>query len=67
MPVYSFRCQKCDEPVEVEHSFREPHPTKHKGCGGKLTRIFHSPAIRYRGSGFYTTDKVLSDPPEDTE
>jgi putative FmdB family regulatory protein len=26
-------------------------------CGGELVRIFDSPNIHYRGSGFYATDK----------
>jgi putative FmdB family regulatory protein len=67
MPVYSFRCQKCQELVEVEHGFSEPHPTRHKGCGGFLERIFHNPEVVYKVQGFYSVDKRLDTRPEDFE
>lgn len=28
MPVYFFKCKKCGQELEVEHSFSEPHPTE---------------------------------------
>jgi predicted nucleic acid-binding Zn ribbon protein len=31
-------------------------------CGGELVRVYDSPNIIYRGSGFYHTDKVLYEP-----
>jgi putative FmdB family regulatory protein len=67
MPVYIFRCQKCGQVVEVEHSFNQPHPKKHKNCGGRLHRQFAPPYIIYKGSGFYSTDKRLDAKPEDAE
>jgi putative FmdB family regulatory protein len=62
MPVYTFRCRKCQEDVEIEHKASEPHPKKHKGCGGALRRTFSTPEIVYKGSGFYHTDKRLDKP-----
>ncbi len=62
---YGFRCQKCQKTITVAHGISQPHPKFHKGCGGKLKRIFSDPpAVQYRGSGFFTTDKALSDPVE---
>ena len=29
-------------------------------CGGPLERIFNAPSIHYHGSGFYSTDKLLT-------
>ena len=29
MPVYTFRCLKCDKVLKVNHEFSEPHPTNH--------------------------------------
>lgn len=55
--VYTFRCRKCAQDVEVEHKINEPHPKTHKGCGGQLVRKFQAPSVVYKGSGFYTTDK----------
>ena len=59
--VYTLRCQKCDQLVEVNHKMDEPHPETHSGCGGKLTRVFSTVGIIYRGGGFYTTDSCLTD------
>ena len=60
--VYDFVCQGCKEKVTVVHKFSEPHPTHHADCGGELVRFFTPASIIYRVSGFYTTDKVLSEP-----
>lgn len=60
MPVYTFRCRKCGEGVEIEHKINAPHPQTHKECGGRLVRsIVEGPDVVYKGSGFYTTDKRL--------
>ncbi len=68
MPTYTFRCQKCGETVEVEHSMQEPHPELHAGCGGRLSRIFNSqPHPIYKGAGFYTTEKRLAVPETELE
>jgi putative FmdB family regulatory protein len=64
MPVYDFHCQKCEQRVEIEHRFDEPHPKKHRKCGGRLRRIFVSPHIVYKGAGFFSTDKRLDPTPE---
>ena len=61
---YAFRCT-CGKKVVIEHSIHDPHPELHKGCGGKLSRIFEPAAVHYRGSGFFTTDSVLQDANED--
>jgi putative FmdB family regulatory protein len=62
--VYAFRCKKCEAYLDIAHPVNEPHPDKCLFCGGELVRVFHLPSVIYRGSGFYTTDKVLSDPPD---
>lgn len=60
MAVYTFRCRKCPEKVEVEHAIDEPHPTHHAGCGGELVRTIGAmPNVIYRAGGFYTTDSRL--------
>ncbi len=60
MPVYTFRCRKCRQIIEVEHPMTEAHPEVHEGCGGELARVYNSqPNPIYRGAGFYTTEKRL--------
>ena len=67
MPVYTFRCQKCENPVEVEHGFLEPHPKRHQGCGGKLSRVFQDPQVIWKSAGFFSVDKRLDPKPEGLE
>lgn len=64
MPVYTFGCSKCQQNVEVEHGFNQPHPKRHKGCGGTLKRTFNMPQVVFKGAGFYSTDKRLDTPPD---
>jgi len=67
MPVYEFKCNKCGEKTEVNFPFsvKKIEITSKHECGGEWEKIFSKPNIIYRGSGFYTTDKVLYDPDPD--
>jgi putative FmdB family regulatory protein len=60
MPTYEYRCAKCGEHVEVFQSFSDAPLTKHKGCGGKLTKVLSPAGIVLKGSGFYKTDNRSS-------
>lgn len=65
MPAYTFKCKKCKQIFDVEHSMKDPHPTVHKEaveesrCKGELERSFEPTPVRYKVGGFYTTDKAL--------
>jgi putative FmdB family regulatory protein len=56
MPTYEYRCAKCGQHVEAFQSFSDAPLTKHKGCGGKLTKVLSPAGIVLKGSGFYKTD-----------
>jgi putative FmdB family regulatory protein len=56
MPTYDYRCAKCGEDLEVYQSFSEAPLTRHKGCGGKLSKVLSPAGIVLKGSGFYKTD-----------
>jgi putative FmdB family regulatory protein len=60
MPTYDYRCAKCGEDLEVYQSFSEAPLTRHKGCGGKLTKVLSPAGIVLKGSGFYKTDNRSS-------
>lgn len=60
MPTYEYRCAKCGEELEVFQTFAETPLTKHKGCGGKLAKVFSPAGIVLKGSGFYKTDNRSS-------
>ncbi len=59
---YTFRCRNCTRKLVIDQSMFEPKPEKCPSCGGPLRRVYDAPNITYRGSGFYHTDHVLSDP-----
>ena len=56
MPTYEYSCTKCGERFDVYQSFSDEPLKKHKGCGGKLTKVFGPVGIVLKGSGFYKTD-----------
>jgi putative FmdB family regulatory protein len=60
MPTYDYRCAKCGEDLEVYQTFSEAPLTRHKGCGGKLTKVLSPAGIVLKGSGFYKTDNRSS-------
>jgi len=60
MPTYDYRCAKCGEVFEVYQSFSDAPLTKHKGCGGKLSKVMSAAGIVLKGSGFYKTDNRSS-------
>ncbi|MGH8631071.1 MAG: FmdB family zinc ribbon protein [Burkholderiales bacterium] len=55
MPLYEYRCTKCNHVFEVHHEVgASPGPCP--VCGGTPRRIFTSVGLIFKGSGFYTTD-----------
>ena len=58
MPLYEYECDACGERFEViQKSFSSPLPEACEKCGkGPVHRMQSSPAIQFKGSGFYITD-----------
>lgn len=56
MPTYEYACSKCDEHFDVFQSFSEDPLKRHRGCGGKLSKVLGSVGIVLKGSGFYRND-----------
>jgi putative FmdB family regulatory protein len=56
MALYEYACEKCGERVEIIQRYSDP-PYKHcPKCGGDMRKLISSPAIQFKGSGFYKTD-----------
>lgn len=55
MPTYEYRCPD-GHTFEVFQSMSEDPVTKCQVCGKPVERVFHAPAVHFKGSGFYTTD-----------
>ncbi len=57
MPLYEYECDACGQRFEVIQKFSDPAPEACRLCGkGPVHRQASSPAIQFKGSGFYITD-----------
>ena len=57
MPTYEYVCRSCGHLFEIVQSMRDDTLTECPQCGGELRKVFAPPAISFKGSGFYATDK----------
>jgi putative FmdB family regulatory protein len=60
MPTYEYACKACGERTEVVQSFSDDPLTECPACGGPLRKVFGTPGIVLKGSGFYKTDNRAS-------
>jgi putative FmdB family regulatory protein len=56
MPLYEYRCARCDSVFEVIQKFSDTPLTTHEGCGGSVERLISAPGLQFKGSGWYITD-----------
>ena len=56
MPIYEYRCLKCGHQFEKMQNIGDHAVSRCEKCGERVTRLFHPVAVRFKGSGFYTTD-----------
>lgn len=56
MPLYEYQCVKCHRRTEKIENVSGPHLKKCPHCGGKAERLLATPAIQFKGSGWYVTD-----------
>ena len=57
MPLYEYKCDACGRHFEVIQKFSDPAVDACRECGkGPVHRLPSSPAIQFKGSGWYITD-----------
>ena len=56
MPLYEYKCSSCGERTEILQRVSDPPYSHCPKCGGEMKKLFSSPAIQFKGSGFYKTD-----------
>lgn len=56
MPLYEYQCKKCSHRFEKIMKFSDPPIKKCPECGGKVEQLISSPAVQFKGSGWYVTD-----------
>jgi putative FmdB family regulatory protein len=55
MPIYEYRCGD-GHAFEVMQRISEDPLERCEVCGKPASRVFHPPAVHFKGSGFYNTD-----------
>ena len=57
MPLYEFECEACRSRFERIQKFSDPNPDVCPTCGkSPVRKLPSSPAIQFKGSGFYIND-----------
>ncbi len=56
MPLYEYKCLKCDSTFEVIQKFSDEPLTIHADCGGTVQKQMSAPSFQLKGTGWYATD-----------
>ena len=56
MPLYEYQCDACAHRFEVIQKYSDAPIDVCPKCGGAVSKLLSSPAIQFKGSGFYLTD-----------
>ncbi len=56
MPLYEYQCEACEHRFERIQKYSDPPIDTCPSCGGRVKKLFSSPAIQFKGSGWYITD-----------
>ena len=55
MPIYEYRCER-GHTFEVMQRMSDDPVQTCDTCAAPVARVFHAPAVHFKGSGFYNTD-----------
>jgi putative FmdB family regulatory protein len=56
MPLYEYECDACGHRFEVIQKFSDAPVETCQKCGATVRKLLSSPAIQFKGSGWYITD-----------
>ncbi|MCC7243509.1 MAG: zinc ribbon domain-containing protein [Acidobacteria bacterium] len=60
MPLYEYQCDACAHRFELIQKFSDAPADTCPKCGGAVKKLLSSPAIQFKGSGWYVTDYAKS-------
>ena len=66
MPLYEYQCDACAHRFEVIQKFSDAPIEVCPKCGGMVQKLPSSPAIQFKGSGWYITDYARAGKSEPT-
>ena len=61
MPIYEYKCMKCNEQIEVMQKMSDDPLTECTECGGELKKLITGTSFVLKGGGWYVTDYPSSD------
>src|SRR5690606_509327 len=62
MPLHEYRCEACQHQFEVIQKFSDAPVDVCPRCGGgPVAKLLSSPAIQFKGTGWYITDYARKD------
>jgi len=70
VPLYEYECQTCGHRLEMLQKMADSPLTVCVKCEGEVERLLSSPAIQFKGTGWYITDyarKGQASPAPDSE
>lgn len=70
VPLYEYECQTCGHRFEMLQKMADSPLTVCVKCEGEVERLLSSPAIQFKGTGWYITDyarKGQASPAPDSE
>lgn len=56
MPTYEYRCEAESHHFDLRQGFDSEPVAECPQCGSMSKRVFHAPAVVFKGSGFYVND-----------
>ncbi|MBM41088.1 MAG: transcriptional regulator [Acidobacteria bacterium] len=56
MPLYEYQCDACGHRFEQIRKFSDSPLEACPSCGGVVRKLVSSPAIQFKGTGWYVTD-----------
>jgi putative FmdB family regulatory protein len=56
MPIYDYRCDHCGHAFSAVQPYKDESLERCPSCGKRPRRLIASPAIVFKGSGWYSTD-----------
>jgi putative FmdB family regulatory protein len=67
MPLYEYRCRACGHTLDVIQKYSDKPLRTCPECGKRtLEKCVSSPALQFKGSGFYITDYAKKGKPPGT-
>jgi putative FmdB family regulatory protein len=61
MPLYEYQCDACGHRFEKIQKFSDPPVESCPLCGAAVHKLLSTPAIQFKGTGWYITDYARKD------